>query len=185
MLKFNICGLNICVTFGFLFTVSILILTDSPSVRLSAVTACIIHELGHCLTAVILSVKLNSLKLWAGGANIELKSKIISYKKELAVLISGPAFNLLFSAVYMLEGMRDTANIHLMLGFFNLLPFSSLDGGGIIRDFFNYNEKNGLLIQKTAAVLLGVFIILLSFLCFPENILIQATIIILIADELT
>lgn len=184
MLKLRIFGLDAAVTFGFMFTASLFLLLRSSRECIFAASGCIIHELGHCFAAVILNVKFRSLKLWSGGISIERERNIISYNTELAVLLCGPFFNFCFAAICGLNGMIDSSLINLSLAIFNLFPYSSLDGGCIIKGFFEKYEKNGGYIQKITAVFFGVSILFLCIFFRVKNITLISVIVLLTADEL-
>lgn len=184
MVKFHVGRLEISVTFGFLLVLSLLSVTGSLSLGFTAIASCIIHELGHCFASVILNVKIKSLTLWAGGVQIERESRIISIGAELAVLISGPLFNLISAIFYLLFGFNDAAMVNLTLAIFNLLPYSSLDGGCMIKAVLERKSLNVHIIQKVIAVSFGIIILIALFLTRNHNITADATILLLTADEL-
>lgn len=184
MVKFHIREFEISITFGFLLVLSLLSLTNSPSLGFIAVSSCIIHELGHSFAAIILNVKIKSLTLWAGGILMQRESRILSIGSELAVLICGPLFNLIFSALYAIYGITDASVINLTLALFNLLPYSSLDGGCIIKGLLERKNLNCNFIQKATAVSFGAIIMALLYFTKTRNITAIATIILLTANEL-
>lgn len=184
MVKIHIGRLEISVTFGFLLVFSLLSVTGSPSLGFTAIASCIIHELGHCFASVILNVKIKSLTLWAGGVQMERESRIISIGAELAVLISGPLFNLISVVFYSVYGINDAAMVNLTLAVFNLLPYSSLDGGSIVKVILERKSLNVHIIQKVISVSFGIIILIALFLTGRENITAYATIILLTADEI-
>lgn len=133
MIKFEIWGISVSVTFGFLFLSSVFLICCPTRTALLVSSACLIHELGHCFAAVILNVKFRKLMLWSGGISITPQSRIISYRSEITVLVSGPFFNLVFAGLCAAAKANDAMRINLTLAFFNMLPFKSLDGGCTIR----------------------------------------------------
>lgn len=182
MLRFSIFDFRVTVTFGFLFTVCVLLLVGSPAVGFSAVAACVIHELGHCFAAVLLDVKFKGVKFWAGGINIQPESRIISYGAEITELFCGPFFNVLFCALFIFTGTSSAAAVNASLAVFNLFPYSSLDGGCILKLIFERHEKNGAVIQKITAVFFSIFIFIL-YLTRNADISLLAAVILLTADE--
>ena len=184
MVKFHIGSLEVSVTFGFLLVFSLLSLSGSHALGFTAIASCVIHELGHCFAAVILNVKIKSLTLWAGGVQMEREGRIISLGTELAVLISGPLFNLISATFYSLNGINDAAMVNLSLAIFNLFPYSSLDGGCMIKAVLERKSLNLNIIQKVTAVLSGAVILTVLFLSGNHNITAFVTVILLTADEI-
>lgn len=173
MIKFTLSGFDVCVTFGFLLIVSLLAVSDSPALGIAAVTACVIHELGHCFAAVIFNVKFKSLTLWAGGIQIKKEQRITSLKNEIIILICGPAFNITAAFLYLHYGMADACAVNLAAAIFNLLPYSSLDGGSIIKSVLEFYEKNTGF-QKTLAIIFGITVIV--FLAVTRNVSLSAVV---------
>ncbi len=182
MIKFTVFGFEISITFGFLLIISLLALSDSTALGIAAASSCLIHELGHCFMAVILNVKFKSLKLWAGGIQIEREHQIISLKSEILILICGPAINIVAALFYMYKGMYDACSINIITALFNMLPYSSLDGGSILKSVLEFNDKNTSF-QKYISLLFGITIILFFLLTKNINISAFVTLILLMVNE--
>lgn len=182
MLKFSIFGFRVTVTFGFLFTACILLLTSSCAAGIYAAAACVIHELGHCFAAILMNVRFIGVKFWAGGISIQPENRILSYGAEITELFCGPLFNTLFCALFILTGTPNAAAVNASLALFNLFPYSALDGGCIIKLLFEQHEKNGAAIQKITAVFFSIFILIL-YLSGSVDISLCAVAILLTADE--
>lgn len=58
--------------------------------------------------------------------------------REICVLLFGPLFNFLAALFYYFSADINAFSINLSLGLFNLLPFSSLDGGSIIEKMLGF-----------------------------------------------
>lgn len=104
------------------------------SLRLLAalLTAAAAHELGHVAAVWCTGRKLNRLTLTALGAELTLEgeSTSVSFLQELILSLSGPAANLLLAAALAMSGRFPLLlGANLLLGCFNLLPVSPLDGG--------------------------------------------------------
>lgn len=87
-----------------------------------------LHELGHLTALFICGGKPSSLTLSYYGFALRYDS-VLSRAQETAVLLCGPAVNLLIYAF-----LRD--DINLILLFINLLPIYPLDGGRILKLYF-------------------------------------------------
>lgn len=183
MVKFSIHGFEVSVTFGFLLVITLLSVTSSPSLGFTAIASCVIHELGHCFAAVILNVKIKSLTLWAGGVQMQRESRLVSVGTELFILISGPLFNLIFAVIYSLYGLSDAAGVNLALAIFNLFPYSSLDGGCVIRAFLERKSQDFSIIQKISAAAFGITVLLYLHFADAGNITAYATIILLTVND--
>ena len=101
--------------------------------------AVFLHELGHIVGAKICHISLKELKLGIFGAGLCPSDTLISYKKEIILCSFGPLANFLS---IMTVRLMDNPLLHnafinnfltssLALGFLNLLPIESFDGGRI------------------------------------------------------
>lgn len=184
MIKLRIHGFSLVVTFGFLFIVCLLSVTDSSAVGFTAAAACIIHELGHCFCAVISNIRIKGIVFWAGGIKMQAESRLVSFRSELAVLLSGPLFNILFSAIFYFAGLKEASAVNLVLALFNLLPYSSLDGGCIIAVLLSGHDISSTL-QKWISTFFGIAVLAIMAATGGINPSAAATIILLTADEFT
>lgn len=122
--------------FGVLMLLS-LFLTHSY-LSLAALTAAALHECAHVLAARALGVSLGRLRLDIFGASLSLKGDLPSYKREAAVALAGPLFNLLSAALLLLFPVSHSGflslfvSASLFLGLLNLLPIKDLDGGRVL-----------------------------------------------------
>lgn len=185
MVKFTVFGFEISITFGFLLVISLLSLIGYSTLGFTAVASCIIHELGHCFAAVLLNVKMKNLMLWAGGVQMQRESRLISFSDEIIILLSGPLFNIIFAVFYALCGMENTAGINLVLALFNFLPYSSLDGGCIIKAYLEKHDYSNDTVQKIISLIFGAVILTFLYLTKIGNITAFATIILLTINEFT
>lgn len=95
-------------------------------------SAAALHELGHYLVLRLFGAKIISLRLEVFGAVMETDSGGLSYGRELAAVLAGPAANFLCAFALASPQIPDwyaPAGAHLALGLFNLLPVRPLDGG--------------------------------------------------------
>lgn len=90
------------------------------------------HECGHLAALALFRVPVLGLRLGAMGAVIHAPgAKRLSYGRELAVTLAGPAVNLLAAPLFAALGGEWWylfAGAHVVLGSYNLLPIPPLDG---------------------------------------------------------
>lgn len=102
--------------------------------------AAALHELGHLAAARWAGAEVRGLRLDLFGARMELGG-LISYSREAAIALGGPAANLLTAAaalpLWRMRGGREDALLlfwtaSLILCAVNLLPVRTLDGGRVL-----------------------------------------------------
>jgi stage IV sporulation protein FB len=92
--------------------------------------ASMVHELGHFLVLRLFGARIRGLRLEMLGMVMETDTSQLSYPKELAAALAGPAANLLFAAFLAgRERWLILVGANLSLCLFNLLPIPPLDGG--------------------------------------------------------
>ena len=138
MINFNIKDFRLSFDFSFFAVAALFCLLDAPELALTAMCACIIHETGHYICAVISGVKIERIIFWAGGVKMVSDIGMKPFFREICVLLFGPLFNFLAALFYYLSADINAFSINLSLGLFNLLPFSSLDGGSIIEKMLGF-----------------------------------------------
>lgn len=144
-LDFGKTSIKINVSFAVAVTLTLII--DESGVGAIALLCCIIHEIGHIICLLILGEKPKKIELSFYG--IKLERYPMSGQNtagELAVYISGPSANFIFSAsVFLLSNtfssLREAAIISLCIGIFNLIPCKPLDGGNILYAILCRNTK--------------------------------------------
>ncbi len=95
--------------------------------------ACLLHETGHIFAYTSLGAAPREVCFTCGGIRIVPPKKPLSPIREALVLWAGSAVNLLAGGALWALRCRYAAGFHLLLGAFNLLPLSALDGGQLLR----------------------------------------------------
>ena len=88
-----------------------------------------VHEAGHLLALRLWGAKVSRLRVGICGAVLDTDSQRLSYGRELACVLAGPAANLLLAAVSSAMGAVTLCGVNLTLCALNLLPVRPLDGG--------------------------------------------------------
>lgn len=103
---------------------------------LALLLAVTVHELGHLLFLYCLGGRLNLLQLGLTGCTIYHSG--LGYGGEALCASAGPLFSI--TAAYAAAGLEHElfAGVSLVLGAFNLLPLSFLDGGRVIYCIVRY-----------------------------------------------
>lgn len=128
--------MRIVVEPSFLITLAVFFIGGDMIYTVIMLLSALIHEVGHLTALKIFGVRVKTLVLGLFGGTLMLEKKLISYKKDIAVALSGSLFNLLASAVLFFL-IRSDFSEHLFFFFlanlfyalFNLLPIATLDGG--------------------------------------------------------
>ncbi|MGN0613319.1 MAG: site-2 protease family protein [Porcipelethomonas sp.] len=163
MISFKIGTVRISFEFGFFAVVTLFCLLDAPELALTAVCACAVHELGHILAAVISDVKIERVIFRASGIKMESRSSITGVPGDTFVLLAGPFMNFAAAVFYYFSGCYTPFSVNLILGLFNLLPFTSLDGGALIKNLLEYFGVNAERIMKITAVISAAIIFMIFY----------------------
>lgn len=137
-MKFKFLGTEVYISFLFMAVVTIMLAIDKTGFMLPSLFAVIIHEAGHLFAMWVLDVAPKQIKLIP--ASVQITADITRrYKTDMAVSLCGPLTNLvLFGVLYFNfisfknDAVLAYALINLIIGAFNLLPVTGLDGGTIL-----------------------------------------------------
>lgn len=140
-MEFEIKGIKIRFSFLFFFFFSLMFLLDQSGFVLMGFLAALIHELGHVIAFVLVLDFPSEISFEISGIKMVRSKKITSYKKEVFQLLMGSFFNfilffILFFSLNSINRISIFAVSHLILGIFNLLPIQALDGGKLLRLFW-------------------------------------------------
>lgn len=107
-----------------------LIYLDGQGLVLLGALACLLHEAGHWAAISLLGGRVCALRLTAVGAEMKLDPcRPLSYGREFAAALAGPAVNLVTACFSIWKGWFLFAGMNFCFGVLNLLPIAPLDGG--------------------------------------------------------
>ena len=125
-------------------------LTNQLEIYLTIMFFCVIHELGHILTGIILKMKVDNLEIMPCGVTVSFKENVddLNFKinrgnlfglKMIFVSIAGPLVSLILAIVYtyidpIYITKQEAVFSNILILIFNLLPIYPLDGGRIINE---------------------------------------------------
>jgi Zn-dependent protease len=127
-----------------------------------------LHELGHCLMARRLGIRVLDITFWPLGGMARMSHMPEDARVEGLVAAAGPMVNFLLAGVgilllplgqasefYEIDWVGPLIFINLLIGTFNLIPAFPMDGGRILRACLARN--NDWLSATSAAVKVGRF----------------------------
>ena len=119
---------------SFFLLLALFILFGQSSLLPLIFLAALAHEFGHLLAIWGFGGTVRSVSISFLGAKIEYSRGRQSYIAEAVVALAGPICNLLVAYLFAQFGTLGGdalffSGANLLLGLFNLLPISSLDGG--------------------------------------------------------
>ena len=125
-----------------IFWISLIFGFDVPYAAILTIISAIIHEGGHILAIYIISGKGIAPRGHSTGFRIK-RTEALSYKEEIAILLSGPLANVTVFLISLLFGgamsgyIRLFGLLNLATGLSNLLPIEGYDGYGALREFLS------------------------------------------------
>ena len=137
-MRFRIFGTEFYVSFLFAAVITAMLAFDRTGFILPLLFAVLVHELGHLAAMWILDCAPKRIRLVP--AAVEITTKIQSGGKyEIFIALCGPTVNLLLFASLFVnylafenDSYLTVGLINLLIGLFNLLPVTGLDGGTVM-----------------------------------------------------
>ena len=159
-MRFRLFGTEFYVSFLFAAVITAMLAFDRTGFVLPLLFAVLIHELGHLAAMWILDFAPKRVRLVPAAVEITTKLQR-GGKYEIFIALCGPAVNLLLFATLFVnylafgnDGYLTVGLINLLIGLFNLLPVTGLDGGTVL---FN------LLCRKTELSRAGLIMRIINF----------------------
>lgn len=158
-------GAQVYIDFLFFFMLSLMLCYNSTA-TLMMLSLSFLHESGHIAALLLLGGKVKSLHVSAFGMVMVPASSNLTLYQECIYILAGPFVNVILSfgllALHMPWAQQMSA-LSLLLGLFNLLPVSALDGGKALWYFLLMHVREETVIHivrivsVTSLCLLGVF----------------------------
>ena len=137
-MRFKLFGTEFYISFLFAAVITAMLVFDRTGFILPLLFAVLVHELGHLAAMWVLDCAPKQIRLVP--AAVEITTKLQSGGRyEIFIALCGPAINLLLFAILFVnylafgnEGYLTVGFINLLIGLFNLLPVTGLDGGTVL-----------------------------------------------------
>ncbi len=137
-MKFKLFGTDIYVSFLFSAVIVAMLATDRTGYILPLLLAVFLHEMGHLVAMWCLDAAPKRIRLIPTAVEITAKFNY-NRKNEIKIALAGPMVNLFLATVLIFnyaafknEDYLVFGIINLLIGAFNLLPVTGLDGGNIL-----------------------------------------------------
>ena len=166
-MKFKILGTEIYISFLFMAVITILLATDRTGMAVPSLFAIGVHEIGHLFAMWLLECNPKRIKLIP--ASVQITSEITKkYKNDIIIALFGPLVNFLLFFVFYFNYLAYKnqlvlcyALLNLLIGAFNSLPVSGLDGGAILFSLIAKKTtlNRAILTLKTITVITAIFVI--------------------------
>lgn len=131
MIKFEIFGTKIKISFLFVCFISWMLLNNKHNITQIYIFSALFHECSHILAIMIFSSSIKEIKFEICGVTIKAQKKL-SNPKELIVLASGCFGNFVLLIFFTILKLKTAAIINLIILAINILPHEKLDGGQIL-----------------------------------------------------
>ncbi len=137
-MKFKLFGTEIYVSFLFAAVITLMLATDRTGYILPTLFASMVHEAGHLFAMWVKDCAPKKIKLIP--ASVQITRPVGSnYKTDIVVALCGPIVNivLFFTLFFNYLAFKNQTTLYfallnLIIGLFNALPVSGLDGGTVL-----------------------------------------------------
>ena len=142
-MQFKIKNTTYKISFTFFALLLYAVTMSENRVVLFLLLSAVLHELVHLVFIFIFSVPPETVSLNLLGANIKREiSTSFNANSEIIINASAPVFNIITGVVFYCltslsvnsqKTLSEISQVNLFLGFFNLIPFYTFDGGNVIK----------------------------------------------------
>ena len=137
-MRFKLFGTEFYISFLFAAVITAMLVFDRTGFILPLLFAVLVHELGHLAAMWVLDCAPKRIRLVP--AAVEITTKLQSGGRyEIFIALCGPAINVLLFEILFVNYLAFSNDsyltvglINLLIGLFNLLPVTGLDGGTVL-----------------------------------------------------
>ena len=183
-LRFRLGSIPVRIHGTFLFLILILSAQEKKLDHIAiwagvALVSVLVHELGHALIGKAFGLEPQIELQGMGGLTHWQTSRDIGHWRSMAISVAGPFAGFLVAGALLLASrlgfhppgdraafaLKTALTVNVVWGIFNLAPMLPLDGGNVMRSFFNIVTKNrGEKPARIVSVLFGGGFLVLAFL---------------------
>lgn len=166
-MRFKLFGTEIYISFLFAAIITAMLAVDRTGMVIPALFAVFMHEIGHLFAMWVLECAPKQIKLIPASVQI-VSSMTKKIKNDIIIAACGPAVNLIiFISLYInYESFKNEltlyyALINLVIGLFNLIPVTGLDGGTILYSILcrKLNPNKAMLILRIITLLIAAIVL--------------------------
>lgn len=165
-MTFKVFGIKIKISFLFVALITTFIVIDSSKYMLLGLSSALIHEMGHIMAMILVGSKPSKVEFNLFDIDIKDNNRNNrDYRNNIFILLGGSITNFLIALflwilyyVFKDQSIFMLISENLILGFFNILPIESLDGGQILYIFLSNKLQDN---NKVIVLLEGISFIIL------------------------
>lgn len=161
--------MKIKIDYKILILMMIFFLSQNLWIYLILLAFCIVHELGHVLSGILLGRKIEKFELMAIGCRVKFfDEEEFNPIKDIIISASGPLINFILVIFFLVQPIHIKyvefyIYGNLLLGVFNLLPIYPLDGGRIIKNILEL-IKNDISVEEITNNISNITLIILTMI---------------------
>lgn len=166
-MKLKLFGTEIYVSFFFAVVITAMLAVDRTGMVLPVIFAVFMHETGHLFAMWLLKCSPKQIRLVP--ASVQIVQKFVAKpKNDIIIALSGPLANILLFILFYINYIKFQniftlyyALINLLIGIFNLIPVTGLDGGTILFNLLikRCSVDRAMLTVKIITLLIAVIIL--------------------------
>lgn len=179
-MKFKVGKTFVSVSYPAVAFCSLAIVSAPDSKVVLCLLSALFHECGHLSAMYFYRVSVKEISFNLGDVSINTDETVYGFRADVVVTLSGVAVNFLLALIsgvvwLLFESsiLLDFAVANLCIGFFNILPLSTLDGGNLLlillQRHFSISTSEKILSVITAVFLAPLLIVGFLMLFAAKN----------------